>query len=115
MNAWDDALVRSLADSFSVSREVIIGRLLHLKKISFDFYISKLRQYTEEYYATPHNENGPVTIPQSTNTASLLGKPYVITILTAYNQDLISPRDATQYLKGLRLKHFDDLERRCFA
>jgi Zn-dependent peptidase ImmA (M78 family) len=50
MQNWNDNLVRQIADSFFVSREVIIGRLLAIKSISFDFYQRKIQQYTDEYF-----------------------------------------------------------------
>jgi hypothetical protein len=51
----------------------------------------------------------------SIDAESQLGKTYIKTVLTAYNQDIITARDAIQYFDGLRLKHFEKLERWCFA
>ena len=46
---WDDELIREIANDFSVSREVILGRLLLFKDIDFGFYKLKIDQYTDEY------------------------------------------------------------------
>jgi Zn-dependent peptidase ImmA (M78 family) len=114
---WNDDLVRRIASSFYVSREVIIGRLYSLQQISLDFYKQKLDQYTKEYIAdhNPPKKNTSDPIPQSYKVGPQFGKMYVGTVLNAYNQEIISPLDAVQFLNGLRLKHFDSLERWCFS
>ena len=117
MENWNDNLVRQIADSFSVSREVIIGRLLAIKNISFDFYQRKIRQYTDEYFNYPKDNSNKERsfLSPSIDKESQLGKTYIETVLTAFNQDVISARDAISYFEGLRLKHFEKLERWCFA
>jgi Zn-dependent peptidase ImmA (M78 family) len=114
---WNDDLVRKIASSFYVSREVLIGRLYSLQQIRLDFYKQKLDQYTKEYNAD-HNlpkKNASAPIPQCYIVGPQFGKMYVGTVLSAYNQEIISPLDAVQFLNGLRLKHFDSLERWCFS
>lgn len=112
---WDDA-VRKSARHFSVSREVIIGRLLTLNKIDFDFYNRKLTQYSKEYeqYKRQKGEKDGFP-PPSVDICSQVGKLYAQTVMSAYNQELITPRDASQFLSGLRLQHFDQVERWCFS
>jgi Zn-dependent peptidase ImmA (M78 family)/transcriptional regulator with XRE-family HTH domain len=114
MQNWNDNLVRQIADSFFVSREVIIGRLLAIKSISFDFYRKKNRQYMDEYFKSNSNKESGI-LPPSTDKESQLGKTYIGTVLTAFSQDIITARDAISYFEGLRLKHFEKLERWCFA
>ena len=99
-----------------MSREVIIGRFLTLNKISFDFYNNKLAQYSDEYeqYKRQQGKKDGF-IPPSTDICSQVGKLYARTIMSAYNQELITPRDASQFLSGLRLQHFDKVERWCFS
>lgn len=113
---WDDDAVQRIARRFSVSREVIIGRFLTLNKISFDFYNDKLAQYSDEYeqYKRQQGKKDGF-IPPSTDICSQVGKLYARTIMSAYNQELITPRDASQFLSGLRLQHFDKVERWCFS
>lgn len=113
---WDDDAVQRIARSFSVSREVIIGRFLTLNKISFDFYNNKLAQYSDEYeqYKRQQGKKDGF-IPPSTDICSQVGKLYARTIMSAYNQELITPRDASQFLSGLRLQHFEKVERWCFS
>jgi Zn-dependent peptidase ImmA (M78 family) len=114
VSEWDDSLVRQIANTFSVSREVIIGRLLTFKDSSVEFYNRKMKQYTEEYTRLNRTQkSGPIS--PSGEKESQLGKAYISAVLTAYNQEIITARDAIQYFDGLRLKHFENLERWCFA
>jgi Zn-dependent peptidase ImmA (M78 family)/DNA-binding XRE family transcriptional regulator len=115
LNNWDDRLVRNIGNAFGVSREVIIGRLYSLKKISFNFYKSKLDEYTAEYKKNNPSKNKKGFTDPPTNIGSQMGKMYARTVLNAYNQDLITPRDAIQFFNNLRLSHFDSLERWCFS
>jgi Zn-dependent peptidase ImmA (M78 family) len=112
---WNDELVRDIGNEFAVSREVILGRLLTFKNIDFAFYKRKMEQYTKEYYQNKQDSETKGFLKPSINTESQLGKIYIKTVLTAYNQDIITARDAIQYFDGLRLKHFEKLERWCFA
>lgn len=114
---WDDDLIQKISRNFSVSREVIIGRLLTLKKIKIDFYSEKLSKYTNEYeqYKRNQKENRSGFLPPSTDICSQVGKLYARTIMSAYNQDMITPRDASQFLSGLRVQHFGKVERWCFS
>jgi len=115
LNNWSDSLVRDIANVFSVSREVILGRLLTFKDINFDFYCNKMEQYNIEYHKNKNSDKKNGFLPPSTDKETQLGKIYISTVLTAYNQDVITARDAIQYFEGLRLKHFQKLERWCFA
>jgi len=115
INSWNDELVRNIGNEFAVSREVILGRLLTFKNIDFAFYKRKMEQYTKEYHQNKQDKKGDSYLSPSTDKESQLGKTYIKTVLTAYNQDIITARDAIQYFDGLRLKHFEKLESWCFA
>jgi len=112
---WNDELLRDIGNEFAVSREVILGRLLTFKNIDFAFYKQKMEQYTKEYYQNKQKINKDGFLSPCIDKESQLGKTYIKTVLTAYNKDIITARDAIQYFDGLRLKHFEKLERWCFA
>jgi Zn-dependent peptidase ImmA (M78 family)/DNA-binding XRE family transcriptional regulator len=113
---WEDYRVRNIANKYYISREVLISRLYSLKLITNDFYNEKLQQYIREYKNShPSDVKPDGFIRPETNTGSQFGKIYVRTILAAFSQELISPRDAVQFFNGLRLSHFDKLERWCFS
>ena len=115
LNDWNDDAVRVLGNTFTVSREVILSRLLSFENINRRFYKQKLDQYTQEYFKSKTKEETGGYPTPSIDAESQFGKTYISTVLTAYNQEVISARDAIQYFDGLRLKHFDKLERWCFA
>jgi len=113
---WNDDGVLKIAKNFSVSREVIIGRLLTIGEIGIDFYKSKLSQYTTEYEQYKSSQKRTEGfLPPSTDICSQVGKLYARTIMNAYNQEVITPRDASQFLSGLWVQHFDKVERWCFS
>lgn len=115
LNEWNDDIVRQIANKFGVSREVIIGRLLTFNDITLNFYRQKIEQYTQEYYHGKQDAKTDGFISPSIDRETQLGKTYINAVLTAYNQEIITARDAIQYFDGLRLKHFEKLERWCFA
>jgi Zn-dependent peptidase ImmA (M78 family)/DNA-binding XRE family transcriptional regulator len=115
---WDDNCIQKIARNFTVSREVIIGRLFTLNKIGFDFYRAKLAQFTKEYEQYQSNikdirKDG--FLPPSTDICSQIGKLYARTVMSAYSQEIITPRDASQFLSGLRVQHFSKIESWCFS
>lgn len=114
---WDDDGIQKISRNFSVSREVIIGRLMTLGKIGIDFYNEKLSQYTREYEQYERNRSNKKDgfLPPSKDICSQVGKLYARTVMNAYNQELITPRDASQFLSGLRMQHFGKVERWCFS
>jgi len=114
---WDDNEILKIARNFSVSREVIIGRLLALGVIGIDFYNEKLMQYTREYeeYERNQKKNKDGFMPPSIDVCSQVGKLYARTVMNAYYLEIISPRDVSLLLSGLRIQHFDKVERWCFS
>jgi len=113
---WDDEKIRRIAGTFKVSREVILGRLFTLKIIDKQFFYKKLSQYKDEYlnFKNKKDEASGFVTPDI-NIVSKVGKLYARTVLTALNQEVITLRDASVYLSGLKIQHFDNVERRCFS
>ena len=107
----EDRMVGNIARNFTVSRAVIIGRLYELNKISLPIYLKKLKQYSSEYIQNKKKSDG--FLPPSTDISSQMGKLYTRTVLSAYNQDLITPIIASGYFSGLRLQHFPKIEGWC--
>jgi len=108
----EDRLIGSIARNFAVSRAVIIGRLYELNKISLPIYLKKLKQYSSEYIQNKKKSKG--FLPPSKDIPSQVGKLYSRTVLSAYNQELITPIIASGYFSGLRLQHFPKIEGWCF-
>jgi Zn-dependent peptidase ImmA (M78 family)/DNA-binding XRE family transcriptional regulator len=113
----NDDVIKKIAKNFSVSREVVIGRLFTLGKINFDFYNKKLAQYIKEYkqYKYDQTEKNHGFLHPNKDICSQVGKLYARTVISAYNQELITPRDLSYFLSGLRIQHFDYVEKWCFS
>jgi Zn-dependent peptidase ImmA (M78 family) len=100
---WSDEILSGLATRYSVSREVILRRLLSLGKTSRRFYELK----KEEWAKTFKDKQGFAPVPARVIAAS--GKTFVRLVLDGYHQEKISSTDAAQYL-GVKLKHLHDIE-----
>lgn len=110
----DDVYVSALARDFAVSKEVIINRLWSIGIISKNTYFETLKRYSVEYLTYKNKKKKDGFIPPALDKGTQVGKLYAKTILSAYNSDKISPRDASGYLLGLKVKHFSTIERWCY-
>lgn len=110
----DDVYVSALARDFAVSKEVIINRLWCIGIISKNTYFDTLKRYSVEYLTYKNKKKKDGFIPPALDKGTQVGKLYAKTILSAYHSDKISPRDASGYLLGLKVKHFSTIERWCY-
>lgn len=110
---FDDYYVSALARDFAVSREVILHRLWDLQDITKTRYYEVLNRYTEEYKAYK-NKKKEGFLPPAIDKGTQVGKLFTKTVLSAYHSDRLSPREASNYLLGLGVKHFGAVERWCF-
>ncbi len=102
---WQDGELESLAATYSVSREVILRRLLILGRTSQRFYESKREQFQQQYellskpkgFLTPYRD-----------LISAAGKPFVSLVLSAYHDDHLTASDVSEYF-GVNLKHLDKI------
>jgi Zn-dependent peptidase ImmA (M78 family) len=102
---WSDDQLRELSMRYSVSREVILRRLLDLGLTKEKFYESKHNQFMEEYKNIPKKSG---FVPPATDVVSARGKFYVNLVITAHNSNRITTSDVSDYL-GIRLKHLNKL------
>jgi Zn-dependent peptidase ImmA (M78 family) len=112
---WDDKKIMVISKDFFVSRDVIIGRLLTLNVIDKKFYNLKISQYIQDYLKYKKNTEEKGFLKPDINIRSQVGKLYARTIIDAYNQEIITPREASHFLSGLKIHHFDKIERWCFS
>ena len=110
----DDVYVNAIARDFAVSKEVIINRLWSIGIINKNTYFDTLRRYSVEYLAYKNKKKKDGFIPPALDKGTQVGKLYAKTILSAYHSDKISPREASSYLLGLKVKHFSTIERWCY-
>ena len=104
-HAWTDEDLQELARRFSVSREVVLRRLLITEKTSEAFYRRKRDQFAQEYAARPR-PSGFVTPP--VDIVSLSGKFFVRLVLEAFYSERITPSDASEFL-GIKLGHMQEV------
>lgn len=106
---WQVAEVAMLAKEFSVSREVVLRRLLTMGRLTRSAYRSWRRVLTEEYESGQTRQTGFAS--PATSAVSGLGQSFVRLVLLSYYQDRITSRDVSEYL-GVRLKHMAGIEER---
>ncbi|MGH7193451.1 MAG: ImmA/IrrE family metallo-endopeptidase, partial [Candidatus Saccharimonadales bacterium] len=103
--AWRQDELELLARHYSVSREVVLRRLLIAGRTSKPFYEKTRNQLQRDYEKRQKNE-GFVT--PSADAVSTAGKPFVRLVLGAYNDDRLTTSDVSDYL-GVKLKHLDKI------
>ena len=109
-----DKAIKSLANAFKVSRQVILIQLLLTQKISKEYYNEKKLQYDAEYKAIlaekkrkqNESKSGP---PRHLLAVSENGKPFTRAALRAYREGRISSRDVSGYL-SVKLEHIPAIE-----
>jgi len=105
---WGDGELTTLAQEFSVSREVILRRLLTLGLTTAAFYQGTRKRFLEEYAGRP-SPSGPV--PVHRKALSQAGTPFARLVLVSYYQERITARDVSEYL-GVKLRHMPGIEER---
>lgn len=101
----DDTDTQRIARRFSVSREVVLRRLLTVGKISLAYYRKKRDEYLKAYGRETQQGSPPYHILVVRN----LGKEFVRTVLDAYRQELITSAALSEFL-GVKLKTVPRIE-----
>jgi Zn-dependent peptidase ImmA (M78 family)/DNA-binding XRE family transcriptional regulator len=104
---WDDEELKELSNTFKVSQEVLLRRLLLLGRTTEAFYRKKRDEIIKHYAELP-----PRHLPMvkyHNKIVSNLGVPYISTVLRAHNQDIISSSELSSYL-GVKLNHLPKIE-----
>lgn len=106
---WSEERLSTIARAFSVSREVVLRRLLTLGRTTKDFYLHMREQYGLEFERAKEagrrkeKKAGP---SPSVMAVRNLGRPFVRTVLEAYSQERISLSKVSDYL-GVKVRHLD--------
>lgn len=106
---WEVEELQRLAREFSVSREVILRRLLERGRTTQAFYRQMRAEFLEQYGERQRTRQGFAT-PDIT-AVSQAGTSFVRLVLDSYYQERITSRDVSEYL-GVRLKHLPSIEER---
>lgn len=113
---WSDEDIVALANTFSVSREAVVRRLLTLERTTEAFYRRKRAQYLREYNATRQRERekrGNKGIPRNmpSETVANVGRPLVRMLLSRYHSDRLSLAELSGFL-GVKVRHVPGIEQR---
>jgi Zn-dependent peptidase ImmA (M78 family) len=106
---WDDGDIITLSKKYSVSREVLLRRLLILGRTTPDFYKVKRRQFKEEYKRLPEKRSEGF-VPPYRKALSNAGPAFTRLVLNSYYQENITSSDLSDFL-GVKLKHMGQIER----
>ncbi len=110
---WADEDLAALAREYSVSREVVLRRLLIVERTTERFYREKRRQYAAESAARKAGEEGGF-VPPFRQALNRMGRIYAKGVLESFYEGKISASDLSRYL-GLKLKHLPDFEAAVFS
>jgi Zn-dependent peptidase ImmA (M78 family) len=110
-HAWDMAELEILASRFSVSRIVILRRLLTLRRTMEAHYRIMDQRLQEENRRLAERKKkesagGP---PPSVMAVRNLGRPYIKLVLTAYSRERIDLSTVSDYL-GVKIRHLPRIE-----
>jgi Zn-dependent peptidase ImmA (M78 family) len=115
---WDDREVEALCRRFSVSREVVLRRLLILDRTDQRFYERKREEYQDEYRQIEERrkqeESQPRPIPRDLIAVARTGQFLSVLVLSSYQRGRITASDVADYF-GIRIKHLPAVERRVFG
>lgn len=101
---WSMDDLAPLARFFSVSKEVVLRRLLELDRATRQHYQAMRQEFEREYAqlrSRPAGGGGPSPAVMAVRN---LGRPFVALVLDAYDRDQIGLATVSDYL-GVKLKH----------
>lgn len=104
---WLDHDLETLADTYMVSREVVLRRLLILGKTTEDFYTQRRERFAAEVTDEQEAGSGFLTVPR--RAVRSVGQPFARMVLSAYYDHSITLGDVSEYL-GVRVKHLPAIE-----
>jgi Zn-dependent peptidase ImmA (M78 family)/transcriptional regulator with XRE-family HTH domain len=106
---WSVTELNDLANIFSVSPEATLRRLLTLGKTTEQFYSKQRVEFLKRYASlAKRKSSGGPSIQR--RVVSRLGTPFVNLILRAYDREVITSRDLSQYF-GTKVDYLPRIER----
>ena len=111
---WDDAEIEALSTTFACSREVVVRRLLALRRASVGFYEKKREAYEkdlEQIRLRKAKSQKPMKRNIPSETVSALGRPFISLALETYHQQRITLNDLSDML-GVKSRHIEKIEKR---
>ena len=118
---WQEGDLHKLAQTFGVSREAILRRLLTFNRTTRTFYNQKAAQWKAEW--EQEEERRKMRQKESNNEFRRnppddvfyeLGRPFVRLVLESMNANVMTLHEASGYFGDLRARHFPKLEQRVY-
>jgi len=113
-NDWSDEDIQYLANRYSVSREVLLRRLLIHHRITRSFYEQKQSEYEMEFRSHVPEQKKKIRIPTHRKVLASVGYSFARLVLSNYYQERITPGDVSEFL-DMRLKHLPKIEQEIFG
>lgn len=110
----DDGYISLIAKDFAVSKEVILHRLWDIGIIDRITYFKILNEYSQKYIAYKKTKKKGGFLPPALDKGTQVGRLYAKTVINAYRAERLNPREVSNYLLGLHVKHFGAIERWCY-
>lgn len=107
----DDELIEELSDTYHVSREVILRRLLDLGLIEKAYYAEKVKEWKQSIKKSPGKGGGG---NYYSNMGVYLGERYIRTAFSRYYQNRISIDQLADYL-NVKVKNLPGMEDLSFS
>jgi Zn-dependent peptidase ImmA (M78 family)/DNA-binding XRE family transcriptional regulator len=103
-----DTVTAEIARLFGVSQEVILRRLVSLRRLPLPFYLRKHEELRKRYGARSQPKSG--FAPPSTMAVATNGRLFTRLVLDAYSEEKIGTSDVLEFL-GVRAKHLDKIRK----
>lgn len=97
LSRWSEEQIARLSNRYKVSREAMVLRLIDLERASRSVYDDMKPRWEAEYRRQAEQEEGSGGDYYRMKVRDL-GRGFIASVLSAYNQGDISSRDVTQYL-----------------
>ena len=100
-------------------KEEVINRIETLGKLTDTIKkqvleCTKLSQVEDIYRPYKQKKKTDGFLPPALDKGTQVGKLYTKAVMSAYHAEKLTPREASNYLLGLRVKHFGAVERWCY-
>ena len=108
---WSDETIEALAAAFTVSREVIVRRLLDLGLVTTTYYQQKREQYYKEWLQAREKRKGQRRhAPYETQIQNRFGKAYLQVAFIAYHENRITLTELASVL-DTKVRHVVAMEK----
>jgi Zn-dependent peptidase ImmA (M78 family) len=109
---WNDKILQQLANTYNVSKEVILRKLVGLQKVSENTYFKRKNAWNKEAANRKAEKNrklkeegrGGGAEAQDSKAVKEKGKPYISKVLEKYESGRLTYADVAQYLE-VKLDH----------